>query len=58
MQQLHGLDQLFIKKQTPRVVVIRKDKLAVTLNEWAIWGVIREEEKILPGGGDLQRYAT
>jgi hypothetical protein len=31
-QQLHGLDQLFIKKQTSRVVAIRKGELAATLN--------------------------
>jgi hypothetical protein len=49
--RLRGLDQLFIKKQPPRIVTIRKAELAATLNEWAIWGVIREVENTITRGG-------
>ena len=49
-QQLHGLDQLFIKKQTPHVIAITKGELAVTLNKRAIWGVIQEVEKNITRG--------
>jgi hypothetical protein len=57
-QRLHGLDQLFIKKQTSHVIAIRKGVLVATLNEQAIWGVLREVENNITGGGDSRRYAA